>query len=261
MTVRFALPSSLGRARAGARSELIKTALEAILAEDVRIELASDYGSLVGLARAGAADLLWTPSVVCARLEPEAAAVYKTVREGRTTYRSALVARRDARLSTGTLAGKRVAWVDRSSLAGHLLAVEHLRALGLDPAHLFAEERFVGSYPDAVAAVLDGDVDVAAVFVPDQKPEMVDRALGLLVGPARATRLSTLLVTASAPTDAILVTTALPEPHRSAVIEKLFPAAQARPRPAQLCLAMEVDAFERAKPGEYAALRPLWVEG
>lgn len=261
MTVRFALPSSLGPARAQARGELIKDALELLLGEDVRVELASDYGSLVGLARAGAVDLVWAPSVVCARLEGDAAAVLKTVRDGRTTYRSALIARRDAGLMVSELGGKRAAWVDATSLGGHLLVVEHLRGLGVDPKGLFAEEKFLGSYPAVVSAVLDRTADVCAIFVPDHRAEVIDRALGLLVGPARTAKLATLCVTAAVPTDAIVVTTATPEPRRSALIEKLFPAAQARARPAPFCLALEVDAFERARPGEYASLRTLWTDG
>lgn len=260
VTVRFALPSSLGAARAQARGELIKTALESLLNEPVRIEVASDYGSLVGLARASAADLVWAPSVVCARLEDEAAVVMKAVREGRTTYRSALVARRDSGITLHTLRGKRAAWVDRTSLAGHLLVAQHLRSFGLEPSALFAAQTFVGSYPDALKAVLDGHVDVAAIFVPDSRPEVIDRALGLLVGPARAIKLSTLLVTDAAPTDAVVVTTALPEAERTAVSERLFPSTELRPRPTAFCLAMEVDAFERSKPGEYQKLRDLWTE-
>lgn len=260
MPVTFAMPSSLGAARAQARGELVRAALEPMLGEPVAIELASDYGSLIGLARSGAADLLWAPAVVCARLEDEAAAVFKTVRDGRTSYRSALVVRRDARLSLTKLAGKRAVWVDPTSLAGHLLVVEHLRGIGLERG-AFASERFVGSYPAALSAVLDGDADVSAVFVPDHRPEVIDRTLGLLVGPARASKLATLLVTAAAPNDAVVVTSALPEPRRSAVVERIFPAAAQRARPMPLCLAMDVDAFERARPGEYASLRPLLPMG
>ncbi len=258
MTIRFALPASLGAARAAARAELIKSALETVLGEDVSVELASDYASLVALALAGSVDLLWAPAVVCARLEDEAAIVAKTVRGGHTTYCSALVARRDANLATRRLTGKRAAWVDRTSLGGHLLAVEHLRRLGLSADAVFARQEFVGSYPEAVRSVIDGEADVCAIFVPEDDPKLVERALGLLAGPARAAQLGALFVSDAVPTDAIVVTRSLAEPRRSAVVERLFPFHEARPRPAAFCLAMEVDAFERAQPGEYASLRGLW---
>lgn len=236
----------------------MRTALTQLLGEPVSVEMATDYDSLIGLARAGAADLVWAPAVVCSRLESEAAAIYKTVRDGRTSYRSALMARRDAHVSLANLGGKRAAWVDRTSIGGYLLVIEHLRSLGIDP-RSFAEERFVGSYPAALKAVLDGDADVCAVFVPDHRQELVERALGPLVGAARVAQLNMLLVTRASPNDAFLVTRALPDARRDEVIARLFPQGAARARPTPLCLAMEVDGFERAEPGDYAGVRGLWT--
>ena len=67
-------------------------------------------------------------------------------------------------------------------------------------------------------------------------------------------------MTEPVPTDALVVTRALAEPLRTRITEALFPRSEPRPRPHAFCLAMEVDGFERAQPGEYKPLRALWID-
>ncbi len=218
--------------------------------------MAEDYAAIVRAVRSASAELVWAPSAACAEIESEARAIWKTVREGRSEYRSALVARTEARLALERLAGKRAAWVDALSIGGYLLVRQHLRERGIEPATTFAQEDFLGTHPAALEAVLDERADVAAVSVPGPDTEHVMQALGLHAGRAGATRLVALAVTAPAPNDALVLTSALDAERTARLTARVFPRT-GRGKLASLCLAMECEGFEPARPGEYARLRTL----
>ncbi|MFO0684086.1 MAG: PhnD/SsuA/transferrin family substrate-binding protein [Sandaracinus sp.] len=257
--LRLLLPPSVGVARAKARGELLEASLSNELGDTVVVEVASDYAAVTRGVREAAVELVWAPSAVCAEIEDDARSIWKTVREGRSAYRSALVARVDARLSLERLAGKRAAWVDALSIGGYLLVRGHLRDRGLDPDAVFASQRFLGTHPAALEAVLDGTADVAAVSVPGPDAEHVTQALALHAGRAGATQLSAIATTDPAPNDALVVTKALDAERAAALVGRVFPPV-GRGRVAALCLAMEAEGFERAQPGEYRKLRALLAE-
>jgi phosphonate transport system substrate-binding protein len=259
--LRFLVPPSVGVSRARARGELLERSLGQDLGDEVRVEVAPDYETFARIARELGAELLWAPAAICASLELDARAVFKVVREGRSTYRSALIARADARLGLSRLAGKRAAWVDPRSVGGYLLVARHLRARGVEPDRTFASQIFVGTHPAALAAVLDGAADVAAISVPSGDDEHVAQALAQHGGRVAAALLGAIAVTEAAPTDALVLTRALDEARAAALVARIFPGEGGRERSASLRLAMEADGFERAAPGEYAVLRALRAPG
>src|SRR5690606_17080139 len=138
--------------------------------------------SLERAAAEGSAELVWAPAAICAELEGSARSIFKVVRGGRSTYRAALVARREARLGLERLEGKRAAWVDPRSLGGYLLVARHLRELGIDPTCTFASQEFLGTHPAALAEVVEGRADVAAVSVAGPSEQHVEEALALHAG-------------------------------------------------------------------------------
>lgn len=254
--LRLLLPPSVGVARAKARGELLEASLSIEMGEEVKVEVAEDYAAITRGVRESTAELVWAPSAVCAEIESEARAILKTVREGRSEYRSALVGRNDARLALERLAGTRAAWVDQLSIGGYLLVRQHLLDRGIDPASTFASQSFLGTHPAALEAVLDGEADVAAVSVPGPHAEHVAQALALHAGRAGAMRLGAIAVTDAAPNDALVLTRALEPARANGLLARVFPSA-GRGKIAALCLAMESEGFERAQPGEYARLRAL----
>lgn len=256
--LRLVLPPSVGIARAKARGELLESSLSIELGEDMEVSVAEDYASILRTVRDASAELVWAPSATCAEIEPDARAMWKTVREGRSEYRSALVARSDARLSLERLAGRRAAWVDPLSIGGYLLVRQHLRERGIALASTFAEQTFVGTHPAALEAVLDERADVAAVSVPGPDTEHVMQALALHAGRAGAARLVAIAVTAAAPNDALVLTRALDTERAARLTARVFPR-EGRGKLASLCLAMECEGFEPASPGEYARLRALSI--
>lgn len=255
--MRFLVPPSVGVSRAQARGELLQRALTQELGEPVRVEVAEDYASLAEDALAGRAELVWAPAAVCAELEERARAVFRVVRHGRSTYRSALVARRADRLSLTRLGGTRAAWVDPLSLGGGRLVLHHLRKLGIDPDATFGSQAYLGTHPAALAAVIERSADVAALSVDGPLDEHVVEALELHGGRVAATELALITVTDAAPNDALVLTDALDASRAEALLDRVFPRGEPTPRPRSLCLAMEAEAFERARPGEYAALRAI----
>ncbi len=254
--LRLLLPPSVGVARARARGELLEASLSIEMGEEVLVSVADDYAAIARGVREGAAEMVWAPAAVCADVEQDARAVWKTVREGRSEYRSALVGRVEARLALERLMGKHAAWVDALSVGGYLLVRQHLRERGIDPEATFASQQFVGTHPAALEAVLEERADVAAVSVPGPHPEHVTQALALHAGRAGAMGLAAICVTDAAPNDALVLTKALDPARAQALMARVFPAA-GRGKIAALCLAMESEGFERAHPGEYARLRAL----
>jgi ABC-type phosphate/phosphonate transport system substrate-binding protein len=254
--LRLLLPPSVGVARAKARGELLEASLAIEMGEEVVVSVAEDYAAITRGVREGTAELVWAPSAVCAEIEQDARSIWKTVREGRSEYRSALVARVDARLALERLQGTRAAWVDALSIGGYLLVRHHLRERGIVLDRTFASQEFCGTHPAALEAVLEERADVAAVSVPGPHPEHVAQALSLHAGRAGALRLGAIAVTDAAPNDALLLTKALDPVRAAALVARVFPTA-GRGKIAALCLAMESEGFERAVPGEYAKLRAL----
>jgi phosphonate transport system substrate-binding protein len=255
--LRVLFPPSLGKAKASARAELVSNALGNELDAEVSIEVASSYGDLERRALASEAHIVWAPTSVTARLESTARAIFKVVRHGLSTYRSALVARRSDRLTMERLSGTRAAWVDPLSFGGYLLVADHLRRRGLDPDRLFASQTFHGSHPAALQAVADGKADVAAMTISGATETDVEQALVMHAG-KYADILSLVTLTDEVPTDAIVVTSKLPPGRADLVVERLFGGGTRRSRPPTFLLAaMEADAFVRASPDEYAPVLRL----
>lgn len=253
--MRLLLPPSVGVPRAIARGELLQRSLTAEMGEPVVVEVAEDYAVIEQRIRAREVDLAWAPAAICARVSDQVHVIYKAVRAGRSTYRSAIVARSDAHLSLSKLSGKRAAWVDPLSLGGYVLAADHLMQLGIVPNRTFAKEDFIGDHPAALAAILDGTADLGAVSVSGPEPDDVMHALGLHAGRAGAEQLTALAITDTAPSDGLLVTRALDLERATALTTRLF--HERGGRSSALRLAMEADGFERAASDEYLRLRDV----
>jgi phosphonate transport system substrate-binding protein len=245
----------VGVARARARAELLDQSLRSDLAEPVEVEVASDYADLSARAIEGRADLVWMPPTICARVEPHVRSFYKCQRFGRTTYRSAIVARRGEVLEMSALRGKRFAWVDRLSVGGYLLALETLRKAGIEANDLGAQT-FLGSYPEALADVLEKRADAAAITVREDSMSAVREALASYGGKRAIDLLGVVTVTSESPNDALAITKALDARRAQKLERRVFGREGARAR-AALCLCLEAEGFVRANMGEYEVLRAL----
>lgn len=261
MTLRLLFAPSIGTARAKARAELLESSLGSELGEPVAIDICESYAALEERAVGGEAELVWAPPAVASKLESLARALYKCVRSGRSTYCSALIMRKGESLDIASTQGLRGIWVDRMSIGGHLLAMSWLRSEGADLESLFVHQQFAGSYPDALREVVYEKADITALGVHHGEPDHIAEALGRFAGRVQAERLTHVAVTGTTPTDALVLTEALPADKAERLGRRLAPEDPKERAPQGLCLALEVEAFERAKPGEYQGVRQLVADG
>jgi len=255
----FALPPALGQAKAKARAEIIEDTLSREFGVPVSAIVTQSYAELEQCVGGAKTDLAWTPAVVCTRLK-SARALLTIVRQGRTSYRSALIGRRDAALSVATLTGLRAAWVDPLSAGGYVLAVATLRAHGVEPDRTFASQRFVGSHRAAVEAVLHDSADVAAVSAYEPDDASMRSMLRWYVGP-KGDLLRAIVLSEPCPNDAIVFTHKMKAEEAERFLEGLAPRApRARVR-SRILSALEAERLERTTLDEYWRLSSLlWTE-
>jgi phosphonate transport system substrate-binding protein len=200
--VRLGLPPSLPVATPPGGMARLRRVLSGALGRAVELVVAADDERLVEAARTGRVDAVWAPPLACARLEALGARVLaRAVRGGELETRGVLVSRLDGPKALSELPGTRVAWVDKASLAGHLLPAAALRAKGHPPERTFFQQTFYGSFRAALDALLAGEADVAALLAPASG----DDILGSIeeVAPGTRREVQALLVTGRGPLDAI----------------------------------------------------------
>ena len=211
---RFGLPPSLPVAPVPGAAGRLTRVLSGIVGRPVQLVSFVEYEALTEALRRGDVDAAWAPPLVAARAEALGARVLvRPLRRGSVRSRSALLVRADSPLQLETLGGSIAAWVDRTSVAGHLLPLAWLRERGLDPLRLFGQQLFLGSYQAALEALLGGEADVAAVFAPPEGEDL--RQSVEEVAPGRAQDVRVLACTMPALHDAWVVA-----PHVS-VLEAL----------------------------------------
>ncbi|WNG29942.1 phosphate/phosphite/phosphonate ABC transporter substrate-binding protein [Cystobacter fuscus] len=252
---RFGLPPSLGNAPALERAEPLGAFLARALGRKVEVGVAASYEALAKDLLAGRADAIWAPPFVCARVEALGVRVLaRGVRRGRSSYRSALVARADAGLTLEGLRGKRVAWVDRDSVGGYLLPAAYLKARGLEPAKVFSSQLFTGSYQAALEAVREGHADVATVFCPPESTGLTHADGVEVVLPGQGGAFSLLAYTEEAPNDGVPVGMGV-APELVGLLERAFLGLHEREEGRRLLESIfAADRFEPAPRMGYRAL-------
>lgn len=252
--MRFLLPPDRGVVRVSARAAVIADWMSGWLGDRVEVEVAPSYLDLARAIERAEVDLAWTPPAVCSRVRSCARSFLTAVRARATSCRAALIVRKAGGIERlADLTSKRASWVDPLSTSGHLSPLAHLRAHGLDPKRLFSEQRFAGSYRDAMMDVVAGRADVASLYFVDESPEATMRELQDLVGSA-ASALALLATTEPAPYDALVVPAGSRAPSD---LEERILSLHARMRPPAMLLEVcRADRFERTSAERYAAVRP-----
>ena len=210
--LRFAVPSSLGE-DLEAKTRQLGAFLTHALGQAVEVLVPPSYEQLARDLLAATVDAAWAPPFVCARIEAMGVRVLvRGQRQGASTYRTALVCRREATLTLDTLAGTTAAWADRDSVGGYLLAMAWLKEHGQEASRLFFRQDFLGSYRRSLEAVLDGRADVTSVFAPTARPgATAPDATGLdEVWPEEARQFRVLAFTDDSPNDGVAVAMSAP---------------------------------------------------
>ena len=242
---RFGVPPSLPAAPGPGAMGRLTRVLSGIVGGAVRVLTVRDYDALTDALRRGEVDAAWAPPLIAARAEALGARVLvRPVRRGSVRSRSALLVRADSSLQLETLGGTTAAWVDRSSLAGHLLPMAWLRERGLDPQRLFGQQLFLGSYQAALEALLGGDADVAALFAPPEGHDL--RQAVEEVAPGRTQEVRVLACTMPALHDAWVVASHVPLPEALRLERGLLSIREAPEGTALLRDVLRAERLERA---------------
>ncbi|MBL8910008.1 MAG: phosphate/phosphite/phosphonate ABC transporter substrate-binding protein [Archangium sp.] len=105
------------------------------------------------------------------RIDPKVKPVllFRTVRAGKSTYRSVLFGPPTSKLASLEALKKekkplKVAWVETSSATGYVIAKATLLAAGINPVQSFETQDFLGSHDAVCKAVLEGKYDLGATF-------------------------------------------------------------------------------------------------
>jgi phosphonate transport system substrate-binding protein len=254
--LRFGLPPVLGARRVRALAARLETVLTAGLDQPVTVRVAGSYEHLEVMLLGGGLDVAWANSLVVARaVAAGSTAMLQSVRGGRRTFRAALLARRSSNLSLSSLSGTRAAWTDPDALGGYLLPLEFLRSRGYAPESLFASERFTGSYPGAIARLLDGSADVAPTYAHSDDAGELLALLEAQLGPV-AHELTALAFTEEIPSDGVVVAPYVPAAKAIMLRDRLRELLSA-PAAAQVRQLLDVDELVPARPAAYGALRAL----
>ena len=135
-----------------------KLAREVVLAPD------SSYRAVGWSLQQGRVDLAWL-SGTAFRAAGGGTALATAVRGGSTTYRGVILVKSTAAIRTvKDLAGKRMAYVDRSSGSGYLATNLMLLSAGLSPGVDLAATTFTYSHLESLRALDAGECDAAGVF-------------------------------------------------------------------------------------------------
>jgi ABC-type phosphate/phosphonate transport system substrate-binding protein len=202
----------------------------------------------------GEIDAAWGPPLICARIEAAGGVVaQRAIRRGSTTYRSALVNRKQDRWSLDVIKmgsfRPRAVWVDEWSMGGYLLARALLRREGVEATGLL-NERFLGSYTACFDSLNEYDADLTASFV--------GSAGGLeTIWGSRVDRLQILAVSEESPNDGIVLAPKLAEKRVLHLRDNLQQLLDQKRAHQVLCQMFSVEGFDIPPQGTYAPLLSL----
>ena len=163
--------------------------LTGVLGVQVQLKIASNYEDLVAQFAAGQVDVaLFSPLsyVMARRRVPDLHLLAQTLSYGAASYTSYILVRvDDPAQGLRDLKGRRMAWVDPFSTAGYLFPYDALLVAGVDPERDLRSTLFAGTHEAALAALVAGQVDAAAVSSSTLVLKRGDPVHGLDLGSVR----------------------------------------------------------------------------
>lgn len=253
--LRFVVPPSMGSRRVNQLGSALEAFLREVLGDrfDPRVVIAASYGEAAEVLLHGGAEVGWLPPFVSARVvQGGGHAAVRAVRGGSSSFRIALVCHSHRPVSLPPATPVRAAWVDAQS-SGYLLPRLHLEALRLDPAQIFSEQRFVGSYHAALMEVLEGRADLTGIFSSTASAVRQASALELLSGLERS-QLRIVDYTAECPNDAVVTASGLDPALAAEVKRRLLEAASTPSGSAAVKAIFDADTLESAPQSGYRTL-------
>lgn len=130
------------------------------------LKVAQSYGGVVEAMCNNSADIAFVGSVTYLQAEKRGCAglLAVAVKGGRSVYYSGLFVRADSPVrSIADVSGRRVAFGDINSTSAFIFPVAMLLDAGIDPVRDLSAVRMTGTHANSLAALINGDVDAAAL--------------------------------------------------------------------------------------------------
>jgi len=131
-----------------------------------QIQVGQSYGAVVEALCSGAADIAFVGPVSYLQAHERGCAelLAVAVEDGRSEYYAGIFARSDTPVdSLPALKGRRVAFGDFNSTSSFVFPMAMLLEAGVDPVADLREVRLTGSHANSLAALMQGQVDAAAL--------------------------------------------------------------------------------------------------
>lgn len=178
---------------------------------------------------------------------------FRTVRGGKSTYRSVLFAGPKSKLTSlealkKSKATLKVAWVETSSASGYIVPKAMLLLHGINPVQAFDTQDFLGSHDAVCSAVLQGQYHVGATFSDPGAGNKVtgcEKALG-----REAAKLKVVALSEEVPNDVLAVS----EKFDAARTQTLVDAAKAASKET-LAAAFLADGVADVKDDDFSPIR------
>jgi phosphonate transport system substrate-binding protein len=253
--IRFAIVS--GAPAAHALLDAVCGELKKRVDREVAPLVLRSYGSLADEMKAGKVHVAWAPPLLAIDLERagSASVALCSKRAGRVDYQAALFVPKASPAKTPEdLVGKRVAWVAKESAAGYIFPRLKLKAIGLDPDTMFADESFRRTHEAVVRAVLVGNADVGATYVSyPADGGTTPTSAGWLEAGTETDEVRVVLTAGPIPADVIAFASGLDR----AVADRLADALKALGTTDSIRSLLNADGFEPAGAAHFDELRKL----
>lgn len=201
--------ASLNDQVAKRQAEALALWVSAALKGPAQARVFADQEALAVAVGKGEVDLALMGPLAWFRIDPKAKVqlVFRTVRNGKGTYRAVLFANPKSKLkdlvSLKQAKNLKVAWVETSSATGYVIPKGQLLMSGIDPAQVFETQDFLGTHEAVCTAVWEGKYDVGATF---SDPDATKLKLTGCEGPLgkKAVALKPIVVSEEIPNDVLV---------------------------------------------------------
>ncbi len=185
--------------------------------------------------------------------------LFRTVRNGKSTYRSVLFAGPSSKLTSLDALKKekrplKIAWVETSSATGYVIPKAQLLGAGINPAQSFEVQDFLGSHDAVCTAVFEGKYDLGATFN-DQAPNTtrVTGCVGALG--KKADSLKVVAFSAEVPNDVLVAAPKFPQGKVDAIVAAAKAAGATADGKKSLQAALLAEGVAEVKDADFAPIR------
>lgn len=221
----------------------------------------ADQEALALAVSKGEVDVALMGPLAYLRLDPRAKTqlLFRTVRQGKSTYRSVLFAPPGSKLTSLELLQKsktplKVAWVETSSATGYLIPKAVLIQAGINPAQAFVTQDFLGSHDAVCKAVMEGKYDLGATFSdPTPNASKVSGCVGALG--KRVDTLKVVAMSSEVPNDVMVSAPKFPQGKVDAIVAAAKAAGTSVEGKKSLQAALLAEGVAEVKDEDFAPIR------